>query len=181
MSRLRVYPHESPAESRVDTSDVKQIDRHLDGAGVRFERWQATAEFSPTADEATVIGAYRRDVDRLIRERGYRSVDVVRVLPDNPQKEAIRAKFSSEHTHAEDEVRFFVEGAGAFYLHIGDDVYVVRCERGDLIDVPAGTTHWFDMGAEPRFAAIRLFTNPDGWVACYTGSDIAERFPKFED
>jgi 1,2-dihydroxy-3-keto-5-methylthiopentene dioxygenase len=181
MSRLRVHHHRSPAECRVDTTDGKQIARHLDRAGVRFERWQAAAEFSPTADEATVLGAYRRDVDRLMHDHGYRSVDLVRMLPDNPQKDAIRAKFLSEHTHAEDEVRFFVEGAGAFYLHIGEDVYIVRCERADLISVPAGTTHWFDMGPEPRFAAIRLFTNPDGWVARFTGTDLAERFPKFED
>jgi 1,2-dihydroxy-3-keto-5-methylthiopentene dioxygenase len=181
MSRLRVYHRESPAESHIDTADGRQIAQHLDRAGVRFERWQAAAEFAPTADEATVIDAYRRDVDRLMQGHGYRSVDVVRMLPDNPQKEAMRAKFLNEHTHSEDEVRFFVEGAGVFYLHIGDDVYTVRCERGDLISVPAETTHWFDMGPQPRFAAIRLFTNADGWVARFTGTDIAQRFPKFED
>jgi 1,2-dihydroxy-3-keto-5-methylthiopentene dioxygenase len=33
------------------------------------------------------------------------------------------------------------------------------------------------MSAAPSFVAIRLFTNPDGWAANFTGSDIAERFP----
>jgi 1,2-dihydroxy-3-keto-5-methylthiopentene dioxygenase len=54
------------------------------------------------------------------------------------------------------------------------------CTRGDLISVPAGMKHWFDMGPRPNFTAIRLFVNPDGWVARFTGSDIAERFPRHE-
>ena len=61
------------------------------------------------------------------------------------------------------ELRFFVDGRGLFYLHLGDKVYCVLCEQGDLISVPANTTHWFDMGANPRFKCIRFFTTPDGW------------------
>jgi 1,2-dihydroxy-3-keto-5-methylthiopentene dioxygenase len=98
--------------------------------------------------------------------------------PDHPEKAAMRTKFLSEHTHSEDEVRFFVEGSGLFSLHIGGSVYLVTCERGDLLSVPAGTRHWFDMGDSPRFAAIRLFLDPSGWVAKYTGDAIADRFPK---
>jgi 1,2-dihydroxy-3-keto-5-methylthiopentene dioxygenase len=176
MSRLRIHDQESPDAPRIDTTDGRQIERHLLAAGVRFERWEAASDFSSNADETAVIAAYRPDIDRLMQEGGYRSADVVRMRPDNPQKDAMRAKFLDEHTHAEDEVRFFVEGAGVFYLHMGDDVYAVRCERGDLIGVPSNTTHWFDMGAQPRFTAIRLFTNPDGWIARFTGTDIARRF-----
>jgi 1,2-dihydroxy-3-keto-5-methylthiopentene dioxygenase len=36
------------------------------------------------------------------------------------------------------------------------------------------------MGAAPDFKCIRLFTNPEGWVANFTGDDIASRFPNFE-
>ena len=44
-------------------------------------------------------------------------------------------------------MRFFVAGSGLFTLHVGDRVYEVLCEQGDLIGVPDGTPHWFDMGA----------------------------------
>jgi 1,2-dihydroxy-3-keto-5-methylthiopentene dioxygenase len=54
----------------------------------------------------------------------------------------------------------------------------VLCERGDLIGVPDNTRHWFDMSERPYFIAIRLFTNKEGWVANFTGSDIAEGFPR---
>ena len=98
--------------------------------------------------------------------------------PTRPDKAALRQKFLNEHTHAEDEVRFFVAGRGLFTLHLGDQVHEVLCEKDDLISVPAGTRHWFDMGPEPYFVAIRVFTNPAGWVANFTGDDIAARFPR---
>ena len=95
-------------------------------------------------------------------------------IPD----EALREKFLNEHTHGEDEVRFFVEGAGLFCLHIGDEVFQVLCEKNDLISVPAHTPHWFDMGSEPNFTAIRIFDNPEGWIAQFTGDDIASAYPR---
>ena len=114
-------------------------------------------------------------------ERGYVTVDVISLNSDHPQKAELRAKFLDEHRHAEDEVRFFVAGRGLFTLHIDDYVYAVLCEKNDLISVPAGTPHWFDMGEHPHFVAIRLFNNPEGWVANFTGEDIASRFPRLED
>jgi 1,2-dihydroxy-3-keto-5-methylthiopentene dioxygenase len=36
------------------------------------------------------------------------------------------------------------------------------------------------MGPNPHLACIRIFTNPEGWVAQFTGSDIAGRFPMLE-
>ena len=91
-----------------------------------------------------------------------------------------RNKFLAEHTHADFEVRFVVDGSGLFYLHLGDRVMLVLCEKGDLISVPANTTHWFDMGENPDFKCIRLFTTEDGWVGDFTGSDIATRFPDMD-
>jgi 1,2-dihydroxy-3-keto-5-methylthiopentene dioxygenase len=147
---------------------------------VRFERWRADVALDEAADQAAVLAAYKSSIDRLVSEQGYQSVDVVRVRPDTPGHPELRAKFLSEHAHAEDEVRFFVEGAGAFYLHIDGHVHQLICARGDLLGVPAGTRHWFDMGPRPFFVAIRLFNRPEGWVAQFTGDPIADRFPRFE-
>lgn len=75
---------------------------------------------------------------------------------------------------------FFVRGQGLFYLHLGDQVFAVMCQKNDLISVPHGTRHWFDMGPEPAFTCIRLFTNPEGWVADFTGENISSRLPRYE-
>ena len=74
--------------------------------------------------------------------------------------------------------RSAIAGSGQFTLHIDGKVYDILCEQGDLIGVPDGTRHWFDMSESPYFVAIRLFTNKEGWVASYTGDEIAVRFPR---
>jgi len=181
MSRLRVYDQRDPARPLATESDHAAIARTLGGVGVRFERWQAHKPVAPGASQEEVIAAYDDDIDRLKQEKGYQAVDVISLTADHPQKDALRQKFLSEHTHSEDEVRFFVAGQGQFTLHIGDRIYDVLCEAGDLIGVPDGTRHWFDMGPNPHFVAIRLFTNPEGWVADFTGEDIAEHFPRLEN
>jgi 1,2-dihydroxy-3-keto-5-methylthiopentene dioxygenase len=178
---LRVFPEDDPHHPLLETTDAQRIASELSEIGVRFERWAADVELEPGADQGAVIEAYRSSVDRLMGECGYQSVDVIRVEPTTPDVEALRAKFLDEHQHAEDEVRFFVEGRGAFYLHAAQRVYQTVCVRGDLISVPAGTKHWFDMGPNPELTAIRLFINPAGWVARFTGETIAQRFPKLDN
>lgn len=180
MSRLTIYPDNNPEKIELDTEDGADIAREMNAIGVRFERWETKSLLPDGADDTAVMAAYADDIERLKRENGYRSVDVVRLSPDHPKKDEFRSKFLSEHTHGEDEVRFFVEGAGMFYLRVAGKVYMTLCTRGDLISVPAGVTHWFDMGPAPSFTCIRLFTTPEGWVADFTGDDIAEKFPKYE-
>lgn len=177
MSALTIYADNNASEPTWHSTDGSEIQQQLNSKGVRFERWQADRELgsSPSAD--TVISAYQHAIDNLVAEKGYQSWDVISLRADNPQKEALRAKFLNEHTHGEDEVRFFVEGAGLFCLHIGNEVFQVLCEKNDLISVPAGTPHWFDMGSQPHFTAIRIFDNPEGWIAQFTGNEIANGFP----
>jgi 1,2-dihydroxy-3-keto-5-methylthiopentene dioxygenase len=177
MTRLSIYTVDG--ETVLETRDPERIAEALALIGVRFERWPSRP--LPTdADEAAVLHAFAHEVERLKAENGYRTVDVVRMTPDRPERSSLRTKFLSEHRHSEDEVRFFVEGEGLFTLRDDDRVHAVLCETGDLISVPAGMRHWFDMGPIPRFTAIRLFIDPAGWVANFTGDAIADRFPRRE-
>ena len=180
MSRLRIFTEDNPAQPHVNTGDRDAISRELEAIGVGFEQWQAAHPVQPGDAPEAIMAAYRTDIDRIVAERGFKTVDVVSIAPDNPQREAMRTKFLDEHYHKEDEVRFFVAGSGLFTLHVGDKVYEIKCEQGDLISVPDSTLHWFDMGPEPSFVAIRFFTEPDGWVGHFTGTEIAKRFPRYE-
>lgn len=181
MSRLRIFDEHDHGVSLIASEDHADIARYLSKVGVRFERWEASQPIVPGADPDDVIPAYREDIQRLQREHGYQAVDVISLGADHPQKDTLRQKFLNEHTHAEDEVRFFVAGEGLFTLHIEGRVYEVLCTQGDLIGVPDNTRHWFDMGPNPGFVAIRLFTHPEGWVAQFTGDEIAARFPRLEN
>jgi 1,2-dihydroxy-3-keto-5-methylthiopentene dioxygenase len=177
-STLRIWNENDPGNLLVDTSDGARIAQELNAVGVRFERWAADAELPKGADQQTVLDAYKSSIDKLVAECGYQTMDVIRLERGAPNTEPMRNKFLDEHQHSEDEVRFFVEGRGAFYLHLNDRVYQTVCVKGDLISVPAGTKHWFDMGSDPEFTAIRLFNNQEGWVAKFTGDPIASGFPK---
>lgn len=180
MTRLVVYSAENPADVILDTQDFDTISREVAPTGATLERWKATAPLSPESTSDEILNAYKPELDRLKSERGYTNADVIHVRPGNPNWPALRQKFLSEHTHDEDEVRFFVEGSGAFYLHVGDKVYQVVGTADDLLSVPQGTKHWFDGGSDGNFTVIRLFNDPKGWVAHYTGDTIADGVPNFE-
>jgi 1,2-dihydroxy-3-keto-5-methylthiopentene dioxygenase len=179
-STLRVWNENDPQNLLIDTADGERIAQELNAVGVRFERWAADAALPKGADQQTVLDAYKNSIDELVAECGYQTMDVIRLERGTPNTEPMRKKFLDEHQHSEDEVRFFVEGRGAFYLHLNGRVYQTICVKGDLISVPAGTKHWFDMGADPEFTAIRLFNNQEGWVANFTGDTIASTFPKLD-
>lgn len=186
MSKLIVLAEDAPDTTVLSTTDGGEIAAQLGARGVRFERWEATASLDDRAGQDDVLAAYAADVDRL-RAEGYDTVDVVRLHPDpddpnwSTKAAEARNKFLAEHTHDDDEVRFFVEGSGAFYLRIGGEICITLCEAGDLISVPADTRHWFDMGTNPSFAAIRFFQIEDGWVGNFTGDEIAARFPTYDE
>jgi 1,2-dihydroxy-3-keto-5-methylthiopentene dioxygenase len=181
MSQLTVYADSDGKNPLLTTEDVDVICTELGAAGIRLERWETDRDLADDADNDTIIAAYQAEIDRLVAERGFQTYDVVSMNPDHPEKETFRKKFLSEHTHSDDEVRFFVRGQGLFIIHANDKVYSVLCEKDDLISVPANTRHWFDMGPNPTFTAIRLFNDPEGWVGNFTGDDIASRFPLLEN
>lgn len=180
MSRLRIFEEHAPHAPLQVIEAHSEIAAALRPLCVDFERWTPTHPVQPGDAPEAIMAAYRSDIDRLMFTRGFKSVDVVSIAPNNPNREAMRAKFLDEHAHKEDEVRFFVAGSGQFNLHADGKVYEIICEAGDLISVPDGATHWFDMGPEPSFVAIRFFTAADGWVGYFTGSDIALKFPRYE-
>jgi 1,2-dihydroxy-3-keto-5-methylthiopentene dioxygenase len=179
MSALTLYAESQP-QAGTTYREFADIAGHLQALGVQFQRWQAESEFAADAEPQAVLDAYQSSIDRLSAEYGFQSVDVISLQPDHPHKEQLRQKFLAEHAHSDFEVRFFVEGRGLFYLHVADQVYAVLCEQGDLISVPANTTHWFDMGENPDFKCIRLFTTEDGWVAEFTGNPLSESFPTLD-
>ncbi|PPK63153.1 cupin [Actinokineospora auranticolor] len=184
MTLLRIMSDTDRSSVSLSTTDVAVIAAELAPFGVRLDRWPTT-DLADTDGPAEVLAAYAADVDALRGE--FPIVDVIRMVPrdDDPewtrQAVAARCRFLDEHTHDEDEVRFFVDGVGCFYLHLDDKVYAVVCERGDLVSVPAGTAHWFDMGERPDFCAIRFFQEEDGWVAGFTGSTVASRMPTLDE
>ncbi len=179
MAIVKVYPHNNP-ENFTEFTRYEDIVRVLTEIGVTYEIWEPEAKLPHEADSADVLKAFSKSIDKLSKDRGFKSADVMALTEHHPQRVALRQKFLKEHIHTDDEARYFVDGQGLFYIHNNDRVFAILCQKGDLINVPAGTKHWFDMGEYPFFKCIRVFTNEDGWVAKFTGSEIAADFPELE-
>ena len=185
MTLLTVWNTTDPTTPEIQTRDADTIHDILAGLGARFSRWEVK-ELSdhPTQDE--VLGLYADEIAAVNAEQGYSLVDVLTIIRDDTDEyretaASARVKFLNEHQHDDDEDRFFAHGSGVFYLNVEGKVYAVFCEAGDVISVPANTTHWFDMGTHPEYISVRFFHDDDGWVGNFTGSGIAKNFATYDE
>ena len=145
--------------------------------GIEYERAIPGHPVAADAPAAELLDAYKEKIDELKAKGGYVTADVIDVFPDTPNLTTMLNKFNSEHWHDEDEVRFIVEGRGLFHIRPADaPVFAIEVEAGDLIRVPRGTHHWFDLCADRRIRAIRLFQDPSGWTPHYTQSGADKQF-----
>lgn len=165
-----------PTEN-VTLTESDAVTAYLAARGIAYERWTPDRPVPPDAAPEAVLAAYAREVEALKARGGYVTADVIDVTPDTPNLDAMLARFNREHWHDEDEVRFIISGRGLFHLNPGrGPVFVVEVGPGDLIRVPRGTPHWFDLCAERRIRAIRLFQDPAGWTPHYTDSGVDRNF-----
>ena len=167
-----------PEEQRA-LSDAREVGAYLATRGIDFERWApGDRGLAEGATSDAILSAYADKIDALKVQGGYVTADVIDVKPETPGLEAMLTKFSSEHWHDEDEVRLIVEGRGLFHIHPADGgpVFAIEVEAGDLIRVPRGTHHWFDLCRDRRIRAIRLFQDVSGWTPHYTNSGVDRGF-----
>jgi 1,2-dihydroxy-3-keto-5-methylthiopentene dioxygenase len=160
-----------PDENR-EITDREEIATYLGSIGIDYEHWSLDRDLGGL-DPEQILAAYEPEIERLKAGGGYSTADVIDLRPDTPKLDDMLGRFSVEHWHDEDEVRFIVEGRGLFHIHTGEDVVcAIEVERGDLIRVPRGTQHWFDLCGDRRIVAIRLFQDMSGWTPHYTESGV---------
>jgi 1,2-dihydroxy-3-keto-5-methylthiopentene dioxygenase len=158
-------------------TDAASIRAYLAGFGIEYERWAPEPAIDSSASADTLLAAYAVKLDELKARGGYKTADIVDVKSDTPGLDAMLTRFNTEHWHDEDEVRLIVEGRGLFHIHPpAGPVFAIEVAAGDLIRVPRGTHHWFDLCGERRIRAIRLFQDPSGWTPHYTQSGVDRGF-----
>ncbi len=154
-----------------------EIEAFLKPFGIWYERWNVERGVGPNAPRNAILAAYAPEIEVLKKRGGYVTADVIDVTPELPGIEAMLNKFNKEHTHAEDEVRFIVKGSGIFHIHPqSGPVFGIQLEAGDMINVPAGTRHWFDLCATRTIRAIRLFREASGWTPVYVDGGVHGQF-----
>jgi 1,2-dihydroxy-3-keto-5-methylthiopentene dioxygenase len=159
-------------------TDRREIAERLAAIGIQYERWAADRPLAEDAPADEVLAAYAGPIETLKAQGGYVTADVIDLHPHTANLDTMLGRFNREHSHDEDEVRFVVAGRGVFHLHPpGGQVVAIEVVAGDLIRVPRGTHHWFDLCVERRIRAIRLFQDPSGWTPLYTETGVEQRYP----
>jgi 1,2-dihydroxy-3-keto-5-methylthiopentene dioxygenase len=165
-----------PDENRT-LSDQTEITEYLAAVGINYERWNPAQPVAADASSDEILSAYAPEIDKLKAQGGYVTADVISVNPQTPGLEAMLAKFNREHWHDEDEVRFILQGRGLFHIRPRHGpVIAIEVEAGDLIRVPRGTWHWFDLCSDRQIRAIRLFQDASGWTPHYTDSQVDRNY-----
>ena len=165
-----------PDEDRT-LRDIEAITDYLSSIGIDYERWEPSHSVASTATQEEILSAYRAEVDKLKARGGYITSDVIDVTPRTPGLDEMLAKFNREHWHDEDEVRFIIHGRGLFHIRPRQgNVVAIEVEPGDLIRVPRGTWHWFNLCSNREVRAIRLFQDPAGWAPQYTESRVDSNY-----
>ncbi len=165
-----------PGEGRTITNP-EEIANYLSRCSIDYERWPTKGEDFVNASSEEILDAYKPEIQELKAQGGYVTADIIDVNDETPGLDAMLAKFNREHWHDEDEVRFIIAGHGLFHIHPQDmPVMAIEVEAGDLIRVPRGTLHWFDLCTDRRIRAIRLFQDKSGWTPFYTESSIETKF-----
>lgn len=161
-----------PSETRRIT-DPEAIRVFLAERGIAYDRWPLEDRVDPAADAETILAAYAPEIDDLKARGGFVTADVIDVRPETPGLDAMLEKFNKEHTHTEDEIRFTLQGRGVFHINpVDSPVFAIEVHAGDLISVPAGTRHWFDLCGDRRIRAIRLFQDMTGWTPHYVEQGV---------
>ncbi len=167
MAQVRI-----PEQNR-DITNGPEVKAHLASIGIGYERWDTSHDLSDTVPAEKILNTYADEIEQLKASGGYVTADVIDVKPDTPNLQVMLDKFNKEHWHDEDEVRFIIEGHGVFHIHPKTGpVVAIEVGKGDLLRVPSGTLHWFDLCGDRRIRAIRLFQDPTGWTPHYSESGV---------
>lgn len=148
--------------------DPQEIQQFLEPFGIWYQHWPVEERLPEDATNEQILEEFGPEIETLKQRGGFVTADVINVNAETPNLDAMLAKFDKEHTHSEDEVRFTVTGRGLFHINPENGpVFAVEVESGDLINVPKGTRHWFNLCADKQIRCIRLFEDISGWTPHY--------------
>ena len=154
-------------------TDAAEIESYLTGIGIDYAKWENLKQVSEDASDQEILDGYSAEIQELKAKGGYVTADVINIVPTTPGLDVMLNKFNKEHWHDEDEVRFIVKGHGLFHIAPeGGEVVSIEMEAGDMIRVPRGTKHWFNLCGDKTVRAIRLFQDVSGWTPHYTDSGV---------
>ncbi len=176
-------------ENGVKLTDLDAIAAELSPLKIQLSAWSTGSEVQSLLAKQVLTDEEKEQVlvgldhyfEQLKTDLGYTSRDLIVLHADVPNLEVMLAKFDKVHTHADDEVRYIVDGEGVFGFVRPDGSQVeLTVQAEEYINVPAGTEHWFYLTASRRVKAVRYFAGTEGWTPEYTGTEIKFSQPSLQ-
>ncbi len=161
-------------------TDVVQIGQHLAVLNIQLKQWPIgdNAETRAFLAQPSLQDDQKEQVlvtlDHYFESlEVFRARDMIVLNPETPNLDGMLEKFSRPHTHADDEVRYIVDGEGVFGFVCPDGTQMeLTIQPEEYINVPAGTEHWFYLTSQRRIKAVRYFVDTLGWTPEYTNTKI---------
>lgn len=177
MAELNIFSDQDASTVLIRSSQLTDIQRRLAATPIRVEQYDVASSGDVGARSECILSVNQGLVDALKQRYACTFCDVAQA---NGVTGEDKASFLHEHRHADEEIRLFAAGSATFSFHLGHRVFRITGERGDLIVLPAGQWHWFETAPVPYHAVIRFFTEKTGWIAEYSGDQLAQRFLGFD-
>ncbi|WP_445939473.1 acireductone dioxygenase [Pseudomonas sp.] len=159
MSSLTVYHQSSPEYPNKLLTHVEDIISTLTAVGVQFSQVPVQQAVTAGTSSEELMAASRVQIDQLMTAHGYVSAEVLSLCDERGEGSELARGLRQEQACQPAHLHYYLAGRGLLALHIGEYVYGLLCEKGDLVGLPAGISHWFDAGEHPRFAMLRLFNS----------------------
>ncbi|KAJ0093068.1 hypothetical protein Patl1_25297 [Pistacia atlantica] len=107
------------------------------------------------------------ELQKIREARGYNYMDLLDLCPEKVANYEEKLKnFYTEHIHADEEIRYCLEGSGYFDVRDKDDQWIrIWIKAGDLIILPAGIYHRFTLDTSNYVKLMRLFVGEPVWTA----------------
>lgn len=177
MSILSVFHPSSPGLPNKLLTHHDDIVTTLAEQGVRFMHQPHELRVRPGTAQDEVLDACREPLDRLMTEYGC----AVYALLNRDGVDAAQVDLRNEHVHGGDEVFAVISGRAQVTLRVGEYVYAVLCEKGDVLVVPAQVGRWIDLGDTPFCLALRLFRDEQAMAPRFTGDAAALAFAGIDE
>jgi 1,2-dihydroxy-3-keto-5-methylthiopentene dioxygenase len=178
MATLKIYKDQKLTKQSKDQSLIQSLLKEIN---IHFENWEISENLDKDSSTDEIASNFKDKIEKVLKENNFSSFDIVNIKPELEGLDELKKKFIPEHTHDDNEVRFFIDGEGLFCINQDEAIYQLLCTKGDYISVPAHTKHWFDMGSKASFKCIRFFENKEGWIAKYTDSKISQQYPLLDE
>ena len=166
-----------PDEQRT-INDAPSMSAFLGQYGITYEQWKSARSVPAGASAEAVLQAYADKIDELKSRGGYTTADVIDVTASDaePRRDAREVQPRTLARRRRSPVHRRRPG------HLSHrSARRARCSRSKSKRAissacRAGRIHWFDLCADRRIRAIRLFQDVSGWTPHYTDSGVDANF-----